>query len=275
MPEFNIESYTGEFIQRSDHHLYIAPSEKLKDIVAHYTITFVNLNKEIKPNSVLHLIPDVSGCLVFQFDEPLFLKVWGPTTKVVTVNNDLNTHPCRFFVEFLPGGLYQILGKPIQSLLDQQVDLIQLDCLLYEQMQRIVESAESFDELVAAIDQLLCQCAASNIIPEVVQKTITLLYHQNQSKAIAESIASLPLSERQLNRYFNRIIGMSMKRFSRIVDINQVIQELCERNLLDLAYDYEFFDQAHFNHVFKQICETTPSHYLKNMSDFYNELFKF
>ena len=45
--EFQVETYTGKYIQKTNNHLYIAPSEALKDIVAHYTITFQNPNHSI------------------------------------------------------------------------------------------------------------------------------------------------------------------------------------------------------------------------------------
>mgnify|MGYP000184650147 FL=1 len=32
--------YKGSYINKTNHHIYIAPSEELKDIIAHYTITF-------------------------------------------------------------------------------------------------------------------------------------------------------------------------------------------------------------------------------------------
>ncbi len=45
--ELKIESYTKPYINKTDHHLYIAPSPKLQNIVAHYTITFQNHELEI------------------------------------------------------------------------------------------------------------------------------------------------------------------------------------------------------------------------------------
>ena len=32
--------YKGSYINKTNHHIYIAPTEELKDIIAHYTITF-------------------------------------------------------------------------------------------------------------------------------------------------------------------------------------------------------------------------------------------
>ena len=30
--------YKGSYINKTDHHIYIAPSEELKDIIAHYKV---------------------------------------------------------------------------------------------------------------------------------------------------------------------------------------------------------------------------------------------
>ena len=152
--EFQVETYTGKYIQKTNNHLYIAPSEALKDIVAHYTITFQNQEHSIDENQVLHLIPDVSGCFVFKFYDPLSIKVWGPTTKIVTVKNDLNTFPCRFFVEFLPGGLYQVLGQSIDSLLDKKIELSIMKPMLYQTIIKAIEQMSTFDEMVNFIDTL-------------------------------------------------------------------------------------------------------------------------
>ncbi|MEG0404401.1 MAG: hypothetical protein RR571_08465, partial [Anaerorhabdus sp.] len=62
MMEFHVDSYTGEILNKTCNHLYIKPSKELEHVVAHYTITFQN-NETIPEGSVLHLIPDVSGCL--------------------------------------------------------------------------------------------------------------------------------------------------------------------------------------------------------------------
>ena len=53
--ELKIESYTKPYINKTDHHLYIAPSPKLQNIVAHYTITFQNHELEIPEHSALFL----------------------------------------------------------------------------------------------------------------------------------------------------------------------------------------------------------------------------
>lgn len=272
---FNVESYTGAYIQKTHNHLYIAPSDELKDIVAHYTITFSNHDIEIPEGSVLNLIPDVSGCFVFKFFDQLSVKVWGPTTKVVTLPNDLNTFPCRFFVEFLPGGLHRVLGKSVNEMLDLKIELADIDLVLFQEIENKLREFLTFDEIVEYIDRILCREIKKHPINETIYYWIQKVHLSTQEISVKEITEHIHISERQLNRYFHKYVGMSMKKFTKIVNINHLIQEMSDKKLIDLTYDYEYFDQPHFNHVFKEICETTPSHYLENMSDFYNELYKF
>lgn len=273
--EYKIESYTKEYINKTAHHLYIAPFEPLKKIVAHYTITFQNHEDIILENSVLNLIPDVSGCFVFKFHEKLSIKVWGPTTKVVTVDNDLNTFPCRFFVEFLPGGLYQVLGIPIHDILDQKLELETLCPQLYQDIADAFKQIDSFDGIVEYINQILLREVKKHKINHSILEQIEQIYTHQCHINSTQIAQQLGISERQLHRYFYKYVGMSVKKFTKIVNVNHLIQDICSKKLLDLTFDYHYFDQAHFNHVFKEVCETTPTHYLKNLSDFYNELYKF
>lgn len=273
--EFQVTTYTGDYIRKTRNHLYIAPSQELKSVVAHYTITFQNPQYPIPSGRVLNLIPDVSGCFVFKFHNHLSIKVWGPTTKVVTVHNDLNTFPCRFFVEFLPTGLSRILGINGHEILDQKIELEYLYASLYNEIEQQISQMTTFDEIVSFIDQLLCREMKKHQVPSIVYDCLKMIEDTHGRISIQSLTVQLHKSERQLNRYFHHYVGMSMKKYSQIVNINHLIQDISEKKLLDLTYDYAYFDQAHFNHVFKQICETTPTHYLENLSDFYNELYKF
>lgn len=269
--KLNVDSYTKKYIRKANNHLYIAPAKELEHVVAHYTITFSNPHTTIEEHSVLHLIPDLSGCFVITFDPTIQVKVWGPTTKVVTVKNDLNVYPCRFFIEFLPAGLYQVLGGNMKPLLDQRISLETVCQDLFWQLQNAYKNAMSFDNIVNITNIILSQQISLHQIDFDFLMYIQSIYKQNNK----EDSFHLALSTRQINRYFNKYVGMGIKKFTKIATMNHVLQELQESNLLDVALDYEYFDQSHFNHVFKEICKTTPTRYIENLSDFYNEIYKF
>ena len=62
--------------------------------------------------------PDASGCLVYTLLPGGVLdgRMYGPTTKVVTVEADFESCPFRFFfVEFRPGGLSSFTPIPSTS----------------------------------------------------------------------------------------------------------------------------------------------------------------
>lgn len=272
--QFHVDSYTREYINKTKYHLYIKPAAPLQRTVAHYTITFPNYELPISDEPILQLIPDVSGCFVFDFAKGR-IKVWGPTTKVVGVANDLNTYPCRFFVEFLPGGLYQVFGRSIREMADQEYELKDLNHNLYDLIQTQLTKITTFDELVDLMDELLCQEIKKHPIEPSILDEIEHIYSQHVIQRTSDIAQKLGISERQLNRCFNKYIGLSVKKFSKIVTINHLIKDMNHKNLLDLTFDYSYFDQAHFNHVFKEICETTPTEYIENLSDFYYEFYKF
>ena len=56
--------YKGSYINKTNHHIYIAPTEELKDIIAHYTITFPS---EVPASSKLfHIILMLVAVLFFR-----------------------------------------------------------------------------------------------------------------------------------------------------------------------------------------------------------------
>ncbi len=70
---------------------------------------------------------------------------------------------------------------------------------------------------------------------------------------------------------------MSAKMFLKLVRINNTINILkyTDYNLADNAQILGFYDQSHFIKDFKAICGVTPKSFMENMSDFYNEEFKY
>ncbi|WP_242977225.1 AraC family transcriptional regulator [Clostridium botulinum] len=66
--------------------------------------------------------------------------------------------------------------------------------------------------------------------------------------------------------------------FSRLVRVNHsinIFKKIDYKSCLNIAQILGYFDQSHFIRDFKQICDVSPKLFLKNMSDFYNEPFKY
>ena len=259
----------------TQNQIYIDPSPALRRYIAHYTLSFAN--DSAVPDS-LTLIPDASGCLVFTYDgTSLTSRLWGATTKTVIVKNDVNTCPMRFFIEFLPGGLFCLTGIRQTDLTDLQLPIWQVNARLHSLVADAFENAESIGSFIDSLNTIFLSYIQNRTLPPGLCSAIDNINRFKGCLAVKELAKRAFYSERHLNRFFNDCLGMNIKTFSNIVRINYLLQEMNKGYYrpVDVAQNTGFYDQAHFIHTFKSICGATPKTYFENMSEFYNEPFKF
>ena len=76
----------------------------------------------------------------------------------------------------------------------------------------------------------------------------------------------IPLSQRQLERQFQKRMGMTIKQYQRILRVKKALNSLKinpASDLAALAFDEGFSDQSHMTREFKQIAKITPWQYNK------------
>jgi AraC-like DNA-binding protein len=257
------------------HSMYFTPHVLLKPYISHYRISFPG-NPSISDK--LTIIPDASGCLIFTLTgNALQSTFWGVTTETVVVKNDTNDCHMRLFVEFLPLGLFYFTGIPQSELTDRKMSLCQINNHIHTQVERALEVALDVDVLIQKIDEIfLPYLMGKEYLPTLLDAMLQLK-QSSGTVTVGELSRSTCYSERHLNRIFQEHMGMSAKTFSKIIRINTSILRMKQHGskLTSLAQDMGFCDQSHFIRDFKSVCKVTPKEYIVNMSDFYNEGFKF
>jgi len=108
------------------------------------------------------------------------------------------------------------------------------------------------------------------------------LIHASKGAVNVSNISKrLNVSEKSLNRYFNRYIGVNPITYINLIRFRTVVDGMNRsdntQDLLQFAFDAGYYDQAHFIKRFKQFSNHTPGDFLfekdKNrVSDFYNTL---
>lgn len=81
-------------------------------------------------------------------------------------------------------------------------------------------------------------------------------------KSLSQLSGSLHFSERTLERLFNQTIGVSPKKFQRIIRFEKALMLMQQPNPMDLtamAYELGYADQSHFIKDFKTFSGITPS----------------
>ncbi len=292
-------------IKRTKSQIYIAPHPLLSPYIAHYTLSFPK-----QPKSFAHaaevrkltLIPDASGCMVYAWNGTQFSEsLWGPTTKIVEVTDD-PYHPVhRFFIEFHPGGLHALtkfsqhdfsdkqfkideIDKPLSSLLSRALFIYQNRISSLPLNSAHIPSntfyALIINQLIEEVNNILLKKVLDqeydqHVLIHNITNTIRQTKGNLSIKALAENAY---ISQRHLNRIFERHIGMTPKQFARLVRINHVInfyQRAASAPASIVAQHLGFFDESHLIRDFKTFCAVTPNQFLKNMSNFYNEPFKY
>lgn len=270
-------------IKETPNYIYIAPHPLLKKYIAHYTILFPNPKEMGKCSDNINdltLIPDCSGCIIYTYENNDFsLRLWGATTKTVIVKNDVNFKKIRFFIEFVPGGLHAITGIKQSELCDIQTQVDEVDKHLHDSLRCAMEISNNVDDMISMINMILLKSVEKNNKQHaVIDAALEKIKIESGILTVKELSSSEYISERHLNRLINEYIGINIKTFLRISRVNYSINMLKKaeyKSYINTAQILGYFDQSHFIHDFKQICGISPKEFFKNMSDFYNEIFKY
>ena len=269
-------------LKQTASHLYIAPHPLLKDYVAHYTISFP-ISKPTTPSSgtkELTIIPDASGCIIYAFSNgQLSDSLWGPTSKLVRVKDDSDENIFRFFIEFLPGGLYALTGISQSELIDRQLSVFEAAPELFSALKYIFETSKHISEAISKVNHVLLRAIDAH--QKSHSPAAGIIHHLKSHSgniSISQLAAETYISHRHINRLLECHVGMNAKQFARLIRINKAAQTYkfyAFDTSKDAAQMLGFFDESHLIRDFKMFCGTTPSTFLKNMSNYYNESFKF
>lgn len=261
-------------LRRTSTHVYIPPHKALRRHIAHYTLFL----PDGKGPAFLRLIPDASGCIVCArrsggMDAPIF---WGPTSRCVDVNNDVNSTPLCVFIEFRPGGAYAALrGLPLDKVRDARLPLAALDPPLSRALADLAEACP-LPALPDRLDALLLarlDDSGDSSLMDALARHMAL----SGGNARARDLVRLTgYSERHLRRVCRERLGLGPKTFARVLRVNQACGRLRagSPSLTALAQDLGYYDQAHFIHDFRAVCGVSPSGYGRNPAVFYKEEFK-
>lgn len=262
-------SEPGPLYSIMKHYTEISPIPLLQRVVECFWIMRSTPNRDA---DIVRILPDGCTDLIFNFADPIRNPVSDSTNPfhVFVVGNmtrfSLAKATGRFEllgIRFKPGGLYPFLNQPLFELTDQIIegkmlspnfghDLFDLiaeqktDKIKIEMLQReLLRRLQHFAQYDRAIDYSVRQ----------------ILTHSG--KIGIDQIASMSgISRRQLERKFQIRVGLSPKQLSQVVRFRQAQQAVINNptmSLLNLAYDFGYFDHAHFTREFRRFAGMTPS----------------
>jgi AraC-like DNA-binding protein len=170
-----------------------------------------------------------------------------------------------FFVCFHPNGFLPFTTIPIKDMENTAVPLEKLFGQEGQAIEQKILNAHSTSERIELIEAfLLNRLADTEIIDHILKSTVETILTANGQLSVEELSKQTNINRRQLERKFSSAIGLSPKQLSKTIRLQATLKVLLNKkitNLTDLAYENEYYDQAHFIKDFKEFTGLTPKEF--------------
>lgn len=172
-----------------------------------------------------------------------------------------------FAVRFYPYGFANVISQPIHELANKETPLSSLfEAPLAKTLeQQIIEAPTTSARINIIEDFLLRRLTDPSIIDHIVRSTIDLLSQRKGSVSISTILKDNPSKRRNLERKFSKQVGISPKQLGKIIRLQAALKMMLNEggaNLTQIAYESEYYDQAHFIKDFKEFTGVNPKEYL-------------
>ncbi|KUG13014.1 helix-turn-helix transcriptional regulator [Elizabethkingia miricola] len=173
-----------------------------------------------------------------------------------------------FSVRFHPEGFLPFTTIPIKEMENTAVSLEKLFGKAGQEIGQQILNANSTSERIKLIEKfLLDRLTDISIIDRIIKSTVETIMTANGQIPVDELSKQINLNRRQLLRKFSSAIGLSPKQLSRTIRLQAALKMLLNdqfSNLVELAYENEYYDQAHFIKEFKEFTGSTPKEFYGN-----------
>lgn len=201
--------------------------------------------------------------------------VMGQRTKSYYIEPLGNVN--SFAICFYPYGFASFISTPLENLLDVETPIESLlgEIPAKELEQNIVQAASTLDRIEIIETFLLNKLNQTKTIDSLVKSTVDTLLATNGGASINQILKDDLSKRRQLERNFKKQIGISPKQLGKVLRLQTALKILLNNNesLTNIAYESEYFDQAHFIKDFKEFIGTTPKEFLGNETMALSSLF--
>ncbi len=191
--------------------------------------------------------------------QPLATLV-GPQFSRVNIKVHNQLHAIR--IDFLPGGLYRMLGLPMLELFDCGFDA---SLFFGDEIAKINEQLQEINDLEAGkniVESFLLKQVKNvkELLP--IDLALRMLLQQNGNMSM-DKIASLScLSLKTFERKCKERIGMNPKSYARILKFSKayrIHEAFPQLSWTNIAYEAGYYDQMHMIKDFKVFAGVNPS----------------
>ncbi|MBB6500168.1 AraC family transcriptional regulator [Pedobacter cryoconitis] len=179
-------------------------------------------------------------------------KIGSDDDILILRNEDVTRHKLPadniFTVKFYPGGLEAILGLNQAGLINQ---IINLSHILPAELLVKIKQPVSFEERVELMQSFLLTAYFKNHQQDHYLRMVNDCigeYHATAMQLNTSAVAErLFITSKTINRYFNRVIGISPKSYFSILRARTALTAFVNHKDEFVPLDYGYYDLSHFH----------------------------
>jgi AraC-like DNA-binding protein len=232
---------------------FIRPGKTLADFVENIGM-FHNPSGEAKE---VVIMPDGRIDLFFLQSEQVPFQVTLIGLETAPEQRSIPPHTLAFVISFKPLAVEYILHTSIADLLNSTKDLPN-DFWDFN-----ANDLKDFDAFYQKASRKITTLLPG-AVDERKRKLFELIYASNGEMSVGELSAKVFWSSRQINRYFNQLLGFSLKAYCNILRFRASLEHIAQGKLFP---ELNFTDQNHFIKEIKKFSGVVPKELSKNKND--------
>jgi AraC-like DNA-binding protein len=211
------------------------------------------------------VLPTGTADVIFRGDirDELRGALVGPRSKCVTVSTERPFTAVG--VHFNPGGAYPFVGGATADLVDSSAPLADLWGSAADDIAERLACATAPQDRFRVLEQMLL-ARLSAFTPQLpIRRALELFDRSGGLITVGAVLQRIGTSRRRFVEEFRTEVGFPPKAFCRLRRFSVVLNRVAslkDADWADVAQVVGYWDQAHFNHDFREFCGLTPSEYL-------------
>ncbi len=256
----------------------VLPSETLSDAVREFF--YLHINSTV--NQTIVAIDD--GCYDFMFYKEKHAIVEFEHTHSLQINNHFFTaHQLNPPLKYRFGKSVYYFGIKVQPWLNNfffsshyDKGILDLEKIYNNQITEIGSAIFGdipFKEKVEIAKNFITQIKPDfNEDLYLVKQVCEEIYERNGMVTVHELSEKFKINRQLLNKTFKGHVNYTLKKFIitvRIMSLAKFRINNSDFSLTEVALEFGYFDQAHFNYDFKRISGVSPSEFFNNLPPFF------
>lgn len=255
------------------------PTERLADVIKEFHLLQIHGQQD----QTMVAIDD--GCYDFMFYQGRAVTLEFEHTKVVEIRKNVFTvHQLNPPLKYKFGKTMSYFGVKVQPWLNHfffphhyEKGVLDLESMYRSQIataKSVIFEQVSFAEKVKAAEEFLLQIKPDldekiDLVKQICQE----IYRTQGMITVHQLAARFNCNRQFLNKTFKAHVNSTLKKFIITVRIISLIKFRINNptySLTQVALEFDYFDQAHFNYDFKRISGISPTKFFNNLPPFFH-----